>query len=139
MNLSKKQTFFSQLGNIDPAIKRNNESLITLLNKLMTILDCNKRLGSSKSIDLLKTLVSSENETQFDLKSDFSFFLEIEKEVSSNVAVLCQILKDNFIQEDQYDSRALVFVKERYTAKWLSEQLAKDDFLSKFVPRFSVY
>ena len=107
----------------------------------MDILDCNKKLGSSKSIDMLKTLISAatENKTEIeiDLKSYFSYFSEIEKELSSNVAALCQILKQNFTQEDQYDSRALIFVKERYTAKWLSEQIAKDAFLSKFVPRFS--
>lgn len=104
---------------------------------MMNVLDCNKRLGSSKSIDMLKALISSETDTKIDLKSHFSYFFEVEKEISSNVITLCQILKDNFKKEDQYDSRALIFVKERYTAKWLSEQLANDQFLSKFVPRFA--
>lgn len=137
MNLQKKSTFLSQLGFITET--KSNERIIRILKRLINILDCNKRLGCLRSIGMLKDFVSTEmkNENDSFLFKSFSPFLDLDKTISSSFSKLCEILKENLLEKDHDESRVLIFVKERFSAKWLAEQLAQNEIFSKFVPRLS--
>ena len=135
--MQKKSTFLSQLGFIIET--KDNERIIRILKRLINILDCNKRLGCLRSIGMLKDFVSAEMKNQNDpyLFKSFSPFFDLDKTISSSFYKLCEILEENLLEKDHDESRVLIFVKERFSAKWLAEQLAQHEIFSKFVPRLS--
>lgn len=140
--MSKKSTFLAQLGFVEKT--ETNEKMIKILKIMVNILDSNKRLGSLRSIEMLKHLASTEFNTNDLLSTNFnnkfSSFLNLDQKkiTSSSFLLLCEILKENLLNKDHDDSRVLIFVKERFSAKWLAEQLAHHEIFSKFIPRYYI-
>ena len=113
------------------------------LKMMIEIYFYNKKLGSQKSIPHLEVCQKWLNHhfepLAFLFSEFFEKFMTAEKrnKKSSTIEILFKILKDHFISTNQMcsDERALVFVDERATSKWLAELLAADPYLSTFNPR----
>jgi len=120
---------------------KGDENVKEYFKNVVKILDANKNIGSQRSIDMLKDLSQGLNDDYFidNVEENYSTFWPEHDSQCPSLTKLFEILRKHLLNEPQGDgeeSKAIIFVQERKTAKWLANIILKEEEFSKLEPRY---